>query len=347
MARIPLNFQVEMKTITRFFLYILLPLAIAAGLATWAAYRWVHQPMTLPSETVDILVPQGTTPAGVAQIINQSGIKIEPTAFVILARLSELDKKLKAGGYRVTRGDSIWDLIRRMAAGEVTQRQVTLVEGWTLRQIRQTLRQHPDVKQTAAELTDTQLMEKLGIQSKYAEGLFFPDTYVFSIGTSDVEILQKSYAAQQKLLDTLWQARQPGLPLKNPYEALILASIVEKETGLSADRGKVAGVFVNRLRAGMPLQTDPTVIYGMGDAYQGKIRKKDLQTDTLWNTYTRNGLPPSPIASAGKASLEAALNPEKHNFLYFVARGDGSSAFATNLADHNKNVAQYILGRKP
>lgn len=336
-----------MNTFTRFFLYILLLLVIAAGLATWAAYRWVHQPLTLPSETVDILVPQGTTPVGVAQIINQSGIKIEPTAFVLLARLSELDKKLKAGGYRVTRGDSIWDLIRRMAAGEVTQRQITLVEGWTLRQIRQALRQHPDLKQTAAALTDAQLMEKVGIQSKYAEGLFFPDTYVFPIGTSDIDILQKSYAAQQKLLDTLWQARQPGLPLKNPYEALILASIVEKETGLSADRGKVAGVFINRLRAGMPLQTDPTVIYGMGDAYQGKIRKKDLQTDTPWNTYTRNGLPPSPIASAGKASLEAALNPDKHNYFYFVARGDGSSAFATNLADHNKNVAQYILGRKP
>ena len=336
-----------MKTISRFFFYVLLPLAIAAGVVVWAAYQWVHRPLTLPKETVDVLIPQGTSPAGVAALMNKAGIEVDPRGFVLLARLSELDKKLKAGGYQVNRGDSIWDVMRRMAAGEVTQRQVTLVEGWTLKQIRQTLRQHPDIRQTVAELTDAQLIDKLGIQAKYAEGLFFPDTYVFPIGTSDLEILQQSLSAQQQLLDKMWQSRQPGLPLKSPYEALILASIVEKETGLHADRGKVAGVFVNRLRIGMPLQTDPTVIYGMGENYQGKIRKKDLQTDTPWNTYTRPGLPPSPIASVGKASLEAALHPEKHNYLYFVARGDGSSAFAVNLTEHNKNVSQYILGRKP
>lgn len=336
-----------MKTISRFFFYVLLPLAIAAGVVVWAAYQWVHQPLTLPKETVDVLIPQGTSPAGVAALMNKAGIEVDPRGFVLLARLSELDKKLKAGGYQVNRGDSIWDVMRRMAAGEVTQRQVTLVEGWTLKQIRQALRQHPDIRQTVAELTDAQLIDKLGIQAKYAEGLFFPDTYVFPIGTSDLEILQQSLSTQQQLLDKMWQSRQPGLPLKSPYEALILASIVEKETGLHADRGKVAGVFVNRLRIGMPLQTDPTVIYGMGENYQGKIRKKDLQTDTPWNTYTRPGLPPSPIASVGKASLEAALHPEKHNYLYFVARGDGSSAFAVNLTEHNKNVSQYILGRKP
>ena len=336
-----------MKTISRFSFYILLPLAIAAGVAMWTAYQWVYQPLTLPADKVDILIPQGTSPAGVAQILNQAGIDVDPRGFVWLARLSERDKKLKAGGYQINRGDSIWEVLRRMAAGEVTQRQVTLVEGWTFKQILQALQQHPDIRQTAQTLTEAQLMEKLGIRSKYAEGLFFPDTYIFPIGTTDIEILQQSYTAQQQLLDKMWQSRQPGLPLKSPYEALILASIVEKETGLHADRGKVAGVFINRLRAGMPLQTDPTVIYGMGESYQGRIRKKDLQTDTPWNTYTRTGLPPSPIASVGKASLEATLNPEKHNFFYFVARGDGSSAFAVNLAEHNKNVSQYILGRKP
>lgn len=344
---IHLNFTVEMKTISRLFYYVLLPLAIAAGGAVWVIHQWVYQPLTLPKDTVDVLIPQGTSPAGVAHVLNQAGIDIDPRGFVWLARLSDLDKKLKAGGYQVKQGDSVWDVIRRMAAGEVTQRQVTLVEGWTLRQIRQALRQHPDIRQTLTELTEAQILEKLGLQSKYAEGLFFPDTYVFPVGTTDLEILQQSLLAQQQLLDKMWQTRQPGLPLKSPYEALILASIVEKETGLHADRGKVAGVFVNRLRIGMPLQTDPTVIYGMGESYQGKIRKKDLQTDTPWNTYTRTGLPPSPIASAGKASLEAALNPEKHNYLYFVARGDGSSAFAVSLPDHNKNVSQYILGRKP
>jgi len=336
-----------MKTITRFFFYILLPVAIAAGVAVWAAYQWVHQPLRLPADKVDVLIPQGTSPSGVAKILNQAGIDVDPRGFVWLARISEQDKKLKAGGYQISLGDSVWDILRRMAAGEVTQRQVTFVEGWTLKQIRQVLRQHPDIQQTIPSLTDAQLMEKLGVQAKYGEGLFFPDTYVFPIGTTDIEILGQSLAAQQQLLDKMWQARQPGLPLKSPYEALILASIVEKETGLHAERGKVAGVFINRLRVGMPLQTDPTVIYGMGDQYQGRIRKKDLQTDTPWNTYTRTGLPPSPIASAGKASLEAALNPEKHNYFYFVARGDGSSAFAVNLAEHNKNVSQYILGRKP
>ena len=336
-----------MKTISRLFFYILVPLAIAAGVVVWAAYQWVHQPLQLPADKVDVLIPQGTSPAGVAKMLNQAGIDVDPRGVVWLARLSEQDKKLKAGGYQISRGDSIWDVLRRMAAGEVTQRQVTFVEGWTLRQIRQALRQHPDIRQTTQDLSDAQILQKLGLKDKYAEGWFFPDTYVFPIGTTDFEILQQALSAQQQLLDKMWQARQPGLPLKSPYEALILASIVEKETGLHADRGKVAGVFINRIRVGMPLQTDPTVIYGMGDQYQGKIRKKDLQTDTPWNTYTRTGLPPSPIASAGKASLEAALNPEKHNYFYFVARGDGSSAFAVNLAEHNKNVSQYILGRKP
>lgn len=336
-----------MKMLSRFFFYILLPLAIAAGLAVWAAHRWVYQPLHLPSDKVDVLIPPGTSPAGVAQILNQAGIDVDPRGFAWLARISEQDKKLKAGGYQIIRGESVWDIMRRMAAGDVTQRQVTFVEGWTLKQIRQALRQHPDIRQTAQNLTDAQLLEQLGISAKYAEGLFFPDTYVFPIGTTDLEILQQSLNAQQQLLDKMWQGRQPGLPLKSPYEALVLASIVEKETGLEADRAKIAGVFINRLRVGMPLQTDPTVIYGMGENYQGRIRKKDLQTDTPWNTYTRTGLPPSPIANVGKASLAAALNPEKHNYFYFVARGDGSSAFAVNLTEHNKNVSQFILGRKP
>ena len=234
-----------------------------------------------------------------------------------------------------------------MAMGDMTQRQVTVVEGWNLRQIRTALAHHPDIRHTLDQLTDAQLAERLGVDSPYLEGLFFPDTYIFPIGTTDLDILQRAYRAQRQILDKAWEQRSPDLPLASPYEALVLASLIEKETGSPADRARIAGVFVNRLRAGMPLQTDPSVIYGMGDAYDGKIHKRDLLADTPWNTYTRTGLPPSPIASVGRASLAAALQPEKHGYYYFVSRGDGSSIFATTLAEHNKNVSTYILGRKP
>jgi UPF0755 protein len=234
-----------------------------------------------------------------------------------------------------------------MAQGDVTSRQITLVEGWNLRQIRAALAQHPDINQSIQTTSDAELRTLIGLDTLYAEGLFFPDTYIFSIGTTDLEILQRASRAQQQVLDRAWAARQDNLPLRSSYQALILASIVEKETGKASDRARIAGVFINRLRLNMPLQTDPTVIYGMGEAYDGKIRKKDLQTDHAWNTYTRGGLPVSPISSVGQASLNAALNPEKHDFLYFVSKGDGSSAFARTLPEHNKNVSQYILGRKP
>jgi UPF0755 protein len=264
-----------------------------------------------------------------------------------MARLTELDTKIKAGGYQLVQGDSPLRILRRMAQGDVTSRQITLVEGWNLRQIRAALAQHPDIKQSIQTTSDSELRTQLSLEPQHAEGLFFPDTYIFPIGTTDLEILQRAARAQQQILDRAWAARQDNLPLRSPYQALILASIIEKETGKASDRARIAGVFINRLRLNMPLQTDPTVIYGMGEAYDGKIRKKDLQTDHAWNTYTRGGLPVSPISSVGQASLHAALNPEKHDFLYFVSKGDGSSAFARTLPEHNKNVSQYILGRKP
>lgn len=347
-----------MKFLSKILLYLLLPLLLITATVIAGAYYWVHHPLTLPAERVDIIVPPGSTPATVSKLLNQAGIEVNTQAFVLMARMAELDKKLKAGGYQVVRGDSPWLVVKRMANGDMTQRQVTLVEGWTLRQIRAALAQHPDVKQTLSGLSDAELLERLGsnvttwltaqsVKTTYAEGLFFPDTYIFSVGTPDIEILQRAARAQLLLIDQVWGERQTGLPLKTPYEALILASIVEKETGKASDRSRISGVFINRLRLNMPLQTDPTVIYGMGESYNGKIRKQDLQTDTPWNTYTRNGLPPSPIASVGKAALQAALNPEAHQFLYFVAKGDGSSAFSSTLPEHNKNVSIYILGRKP
>jgi UPF0755 protein len=336
-----------MSFLNKLFLFVVLPIVVLIAGAIGAAYYWINQPLDLPSPKVDILVPKGATPASIAALLNNAGIQVSAPAFVLLARLTETDKKLKAGGYQLTRGDSPMAVLRRMALGDVTSRQLTIVEGWNIRQIKAALNQHPDIKKTLDTVSDKELLAQLEIDAQHPEGLFFPDTYIFPIGTTDIEILQRASRAQQQILDRAWAARQENLPLRTPYQALILASIVEKETGRAADRARIAGVFINRLRLNMPLQTDPTVIYGMGEAFQGRIRKKDLQTDHPWNTYTRGGLPISPISSVGQASLNAALNPEKHDYLYFVAKGDGNSAFARNLSEHNKNVSQYILGRKP
>src|SRR5690606_28750143 len=263
-----------------------------------------------------------------------------------ISRFSKLDRQIKAGAYEAKKGDTAWQLLERMAQGDMTLTRLTLVEGWTYRQICDALRADSNVRQTLDGVSDEELLQRLGAEQSHPEGLFYPDTYVFTPGTSDYDILRRAYHAQMQQLEKLWADREADLPLSSPYEALILASIVEKETGHSADRARVAGVFINRLRIRMPLQTDPTVIYGMGDAYTGRIRKRDLQTDTPWNTYIRGGLPPTPIASSGLASLHAVLHPEKHKYLYFVSRGDGTSEFSETLVAHNRAVAKYILGRR-
>jgi len=315
---------------------------IAAG-----AWYWAQRPLTLSADKLDFVVEPGSTPRTIAREARAAGIELWEPGFVWMARLTERDKLIKAGGYEVNRGDSAWILLERLARGDMSQRQVTFVEGWRYTQIRQALRNHPDVRQTLDGVSDKEIAAMLGVEQDNLEGLFFPDTFVFTPGTTDIELLRRSWREGVKVLADIWATRDPDLPLKTPYEALIMASIVEKETGHSADRDRVSGVFNNRLRIGMPLQTDPTVIYGMGESYQGRIRKKDLQTDTPWNTYTRNGLPPTPIASPGRLALRAAVQPETHKFLYFVSRGDGTSEFATNLADHNRNVSRFILGRTP
>lgn len=339
-------FLAHMKKFWSFFLgsvLILLLLALGAGAGAW--YWVTHQAVPMQAERIDYLIEPGSSPRQVARVMRQAGIDVNEDAFVYLARLTEQDTLLKAGGYEAVRGDTLQRLLERMASGDVTQRRLTLVEGWNYQRIREALRAHPDVRQTLDEVDEAELRQRLGVTQDSLEGWLYPDTYVFAPGTTDFDILRRAHHAQQSLLETMWAQREPGLPLKTPYEALILASIVEKETGHSADRDRVAGVFINRLRLGMLLQTDPTVIYGMGDAYQGRIRKRDLTTDTPWNTYTRAGLPPTPIASSGKAALTAALNPESHRFLYFVSRGDGTSEFSENLQAHNRAVARYILGR--
>ncbi|CAM5362481.1 endolytic transglycosylase MltG [Eoetvoesiella caeni] len=334
-----------MNRIKRFFLWLVLLAFVAMAGLSAAFWYWSIKPVQLSAERIDFQVELGTRPRTVAVAMQKAGIAMNADAFVALARLTGRDTLIKAGAYEAVRGDTPAMLLERMANGDMTQTSQILVEGWTYQRIRQVLRENTHIKQTLGDVSDAQLLERLGSSETSPEGLFYPDTYVFVPGTSDFDILRRAYQAQQKLLVALWEQRAPDLPIATPYQALILASIIEKETGHNADRERVAGVFVNRLRLGMPLQTDPTVIYGMGDAYQGRIRKKDLTTDTPWNTYMRGGLPPTPIASSGKAALYAALHPEQHKFLYFVSRGDGTSEFSENLGSHNRAVSKYILGQ--
>jgi len=321
-------------------LWIVLTLAVAAAAYVWA----IQRPVQLDAPRVDVIVEPGGVRAVVRQL-NQAGVALHEEAFVLMARVSGYDTRLQAGAYEFVQGDTPWTILERMANGDVQQARLLLPEGWTYQRIRQALRDDPQVRQTLDGVSDAALLERLGSDYPEPEGLFHPDTYVFAPGSTDFDILRRAWQAQRQLLQTLWEARDADLPLQTPYEALILASIIEKETGHAQDRERIAGVFINRLRRGMPLQTDPTVIYGMGDAYQGRIRRRDLTTDTPWNTYTRGGLPPTPIASPGKAALLAALHPQAHDFLYFVARGDGSSEFSRTLEEHNRAVRRFILGR--
>ena len=260
-------------------------------------------------------------------------------------RLSGQDRKIRAGNYEIPVGTTPQSLLARLVRGEDSQRVMTIVEGWNFRQVRAALAKEENLKHDTAAMTPEQIMEALGRPGVAAEGRFFPDTYAFSKGSSDLALLKRAMHSMDKRLEAAWSLKDADSPLKTPEDLLTLASIVEKETGKAADRGLVAGVFANRLRIGMLLQTDPTVIYGLGEKFDGNLRKRDLQTDTPWNTYTRAGLPPTPIAMPGKASLMAAVQPDKTKALYFVAKGDGSSHFSENLDEHNRAVNTYIRGR--
>jgi UPF0755 protein len=256
-------------------------------------------------------------------------------------RWSGQARKIRAGSYEVERGVTPRSLLNKMVRGDEVMATVRLIEGWTFKQFRAELARAPDLKQATAAMSEAELMAALGAPGIAAEGRFYPDTYAFSKGASDLAVLKRAYRAMKQQIDLAWAERPPNTPLRSADEALTLASIVEKETGAAKDRGLVAGMFNNRLRIGMPLQTDPTVIYGLGDRFDGNLRKKDLLADTPYNTYTRAGLPPTPISMPGRASLLAAVKPDATKALYFVARGDGSSQFSESLTDHNRAVNQY------
>jgi len=321
-------------------------LALLAALGTGAAaWWWVQQPLRLPAATVDLSIEPGTLPRAVAVAVRDAGVDVDPRLLYAWFRISGQGHRIKAGSYELERGITPERLLDKLARGDVSLRAVTLVEGWNWRQVRAALAKAEALKPDTANLADADLMKLLGREGVAPEGRFFPDTYTYGKGTSDVKVLQRAMRAMDKRLAQAWAQKSPQSILKTPDDALILASIVEKETGKAADRTLIATVFNNRLRIGMPLQTDPTVIYGIGERFDGNLRKVDLQTDTPFNTYMRAGLPPTPIAMPGKASLLAAVQPAPGNFLYFVAKGDGSSHFSASLDEHNRAVNKYQRGQ--
>jgi len=323
-------------------------LAMLIVAAAFGAYHWATTPIPLATPQLDVTIKPHSSLRSVTAQLNRGGVPVEPELFVVMTRVLGLQTALKSGNYEFKQGITPYDVLQKMARGDVNEYVATIIEGWTFKHMRTELDSNPALKHDTAGMSDADLLKAIGAPETptgTAEGLFFPDTYLFDKDTSDLDVYRRAYRLMKVRIDEAWASRAAGLPYKTPYEALTMASIVEKETGKASDRAMVAGVFANRLRAGMPLQTDPTVIYGMGDSYTGHLRKRDLQTDTPYNTYTRMGLPPSPIALPGIAALAAALNPAPTTALYFVSRGDGSSIFSDTLGDHNKAVDKYIRGQ--
>ena len=320
----------------------LLFLALALG---GAAVWWVHAPMAMGNAALELEIEPGTSPRGVARDVEAAGVRVDARLLYAWFRLSGLDRRIKAGNYEITPGTTPYSLLQKLARGEESLQALTLVEGWNFRQVRAALAREDGIKHDSAALSDADLMARLERPGIHPEGRFFPDTYTYAKGSSDLAVLRRALHAMERRLDAAWSQRDSTTPLKSAEEALILASIVEKETGRASDRAQIAGVFSNRLRIGMLLQTDPTVIYGLGEKFDGNLRKKDLQTDTPWNTYTRAGLPPTPIAMPGKAALLAAVQPGPTKALYFVAKGDGTSHFSDSLGEHNRAVNRYQRGQ--
>jgi UPF0755 protein len=331
--------------VRRFFstLFVLALLAALGALA--AAWFWLRQPLSLSAPTVDLSVEPGTLPRGVAQAVRDAGVAVDPRLLYAWFRLSGEGHRIKAGSYELERGITPIRLLDKLARGEESLRAVTLVEGWNWRQVRAALAKADQLRPDAGKLSDADLMNLLGRPGVAPEGRFFPDTYTYAKGSSDVKVLQRALRAMDKRLAQAWAARSPESILKTPEEALTLASIVEKETGKPSDRTLISAVFQNRLRIGMPLQTDPTVIYGLGESFDGNLRRVHLQTDSPYNTYLRGGLPPTPIAMPGKASLLAAVQPASGKAIYFVARGDGTSQFSETLDQHNRAVNKFQRGQ--
>ncbi|NUN62510.1 MAG: endolytic transglycosylase MltG [Burkholderiaceae bacterium] len=337
----PAPFHTGSRVVRRLLAWILFLAVVLGGGTAW----WLHAPLPMGSEPLELAIEPGTLPRGVAQDVQAAGVRVDARILYAFFRLSGRGRDIRAGNYEIPPGTTPLVLLDKLVRGEETLRTLTLVEGWTFRQVRTALARDEQLKHDTAELSDAALMERLGRPGVHPEGRFFPDTYTYAKGSSELAVLRRAMHAMDRRLEAAWAQRAADTPLKSADEALILASIVEKETGRASDRAQIAGVFTNRLRNGMLLQTDPTVIYGLGEKFDGNLRRKDLLADTPWNTYTRAGLPPTPIAMPGKASLLAAVQPERTKALYFVARGDGSSHFSSSLDEHNRAVNRFQRGQ--
>lgn len=322
--------------------WLVLSLIGAILLSGWLAY-YAISPLKLQPNSQEINIQSGSGLKSIANQLVAQGVLKEPWRFILIGKLLQKEQFLQAGSYTLNKNISPYQLLLSLNHGKTTQGSITFIEGRTFEQMRQKLTTNDAVKQTIAGLPEPEILKLIGSPHSVAEGLFFPDTFYFDRNTTDINLLKISYNAMQSKLEKAWQGRDQGLPYKTSYQALIMASIIEKETGKASERPMIAGVFLNRLRIGMRLQTDPTVIYGMGLRFDGNIRKKDLAIDTPYNTYTRSGLPPTPIAMPGLAAIEAALHPANTKALYFVGKGDGSHAFSNSLDEHNRAVAKYQL----
>lgn len=315
------------------------------GYSAWKLNSALQQPLHVSQEQL-LDVPTGTTPNRMFYRMQTDGLLKDAFWLRLYWRFNMVGVPLHTGEYRLSPGMSVRELFELWRRGDVVQYNLTLVEGWNFRQVRAALAKHEKIEQTLNGLSDSEVMEKLGHAGVFPEGRFFPDTYRFVRGMTDVEFLQQAYARLEEVLAQEWNARAPETPYRDPYQALIMASLVEKETGVPQERAQIAGVFVRRMQIGMLLQTDPTVIYGMGERYNGKITRADLREPTPYNTYVNAGLPPTPIAMVGREAIHAALNPLPGSSLYFVARGDGSHVFSDDLDAHNSAVREYQLKRR-
>ncbi|MEO8672305.1 MAG: endolytic transglycosylase MltG [Tahibacter sp.] len=320
--------------------------AVVGGAWLYDQLRGFSQAPLSGTQTVEIAA--GSSFAGIVQQLRKAGLTDAPDLYWrTLAEQMHVVNRLHAGEYAIPAGTSPRELLERMAAGDVIQHRITIVEGWTFAQLRAALSARDDLRQAAGSTSDVELMKRLDLPGIFPEGRFLPETYTFTKGDSDLDVLNRAHSAMTKALRDIWSKRAPEVNLSSEYEALILASIVERETGKATERPQIAGVFLRRLKIGMKLQTDPSVIYGLGASFNGNLRRVDLDTDTPYNSYTRAGLPPTPIALPGRAALEAVAHPASGDTLYFVARGDGSHEFSDSLEAHNRAVAKYQLHRNP
>jgi len=320
---------------------VVLAVVAVGGYAAW----YLKSPVGMSAESVEVEIPAGTRLRGSIALLQRAGVRVKPTHFEALARLLGRERDIKAGNYLLTAPLTPVDLLDKLTRGDVTQAEIRLIEGWTFAQFRQALDASPDLKHDTKGMEDAEILKRIQATENHPEGLFFPDTYLFARGASDVAVLRRAYRALERHLSNEWNARAPNVPYKSPYEALIMASIIEKETGRPEERDQIGGVLVNRLRIGMRLQVDPTIIYGLGASFDGNLKKAHLLEDGPYNTYTRAGLPPTPIAMPGLASIRAAVRPLKTDALYYVSRGDGTSHFSRNLNEHNRAVTKYQLKR--